>query len=53
MVGRSAVVVEVVEPEAVAGRLVERLDRGSGVLTAIDEFLDLQYRLPDRESPLG
>ncbi|MEV4847903.1 hypothetical protein AB0K20_32465 [Micromonospora matsumotoense] len=52
-VGRSAVVVEVVEPEALADRLVERLDRGGGVVTVVAELLDPQHGLPDRDPPLG
>jgi hypothetical protein len=34
------VVVEVVGPEGMAGHLVEPRDRGSDVVTAVDEFFD-------------
>jgi hypothetical protein len=34
-------------------RLVEGLDRGSGVLAAVDQLLDLQHRRLDRDLPLG
>jgi hypothetical protein len=44
---------KVVDPEAMAGRLVEGLDCGRGVLAAADELLDLQHRRTDRGPPLG
>lgn len=45
-------VVEVVGPEGMAGHLVERRDRGSGVVTAVDELFDPKYCLSNRDLPV-
>ena len=45
-------VVEVVGLEGMAGHLVEPRDRGSGVVTAVDELFDPKYCLSNRELPV-
>lgn len=45
-------VVEVVGPEGMAGHLVEPRDRGSGVVTAVDELFDPKYCLSNRDLPV-